>query len=80
MWFVGGGVTGTEPGKCIHGEGECVGQRFFSCAQNMSRARAKLPPAAPGLFGPSYRTEPTWLDFQRCAYGKCDGGGGGWWL
>ena len=21
LWFVGGGVTGTEPGKCIHGEG-----------------------------------------------------------
>lgn len=22
--------------KCIHGEGECVGQRHFACAQNMS--------------------------------------------
>ena len=21
LWFVGGGVTGTEPGRCIHGEG-----------------------------------------------------------
>ena len=73
LWFVGGGVTGTEPGKCIHGEGECVGQRFFACAQNMSRARAHLPPTTPGLFGPSYRTEQTWLDFQHCAYGKCDG-------
>lgn len=74
LWFVGGGVTGTEPGKCIHGEGECVGQRFFVCAQNMSRVEAHLPPTAtPGMFGPSYRQSQTWLDFQHCAYGKCDG-------
>ena len=71
LWFVGGGITGTEPGKCIHGEGECVGQRFFSCAQNMS-----LPSGAglePVTFPPSYRESPLWLEFQRCSYGACDG-------
>jgi hypothetical protein len=77
LWFVGGGATGTEPGKCIHGEGECVGQRFFVCAQNMSRSHSRPPlpptPTAPGLFGPSYRQTSQWLEFQRCAYGPCDG-------
>ena len=74
LWFVGGGITGTEPGKCIHGEGECVGQRFFVCAQNMSRLDAHLPARGPpGMFSPSYRQSQTWLDFQHCAYGKCDG-------
>jgi hypothetical protein len=75
LWFVGGGITGTEPGKCIHGEDECVGQRFFSCAQNMSLAAV---PGAVGLrggefSGPSYRQSPLWLEFQRCSYGPCDG-------
>ena len=74
LWFVGGGVTGTEPGKCIHGEGECVGQRFFSCAQNATWAGLQRPAEPRGQFsGPSFRQSPLWMDFQRCAYGPCDG-------
>lgn len=43
--------------KCIHGEGECVAQRHFACAQNMS--------------APAYRTSAAWLDFEACSYGTC---------
>eukprot|EP00040_Diaphanoeca_grandis_P039678 m.259780 g.259780 ORF g.259780 m.259780 type:complete len:248 (-) comp38674_c0_seq1:361-1104(-) len=44
--------------KCIHGEEECVAQRFFACAQNMSGA---LP----------YSQSGKWLEFEACAYGAC---------
>ena len=43
--------------KCIHGEAECVGQRHFACAQNMSI--------------PSTPTATAWITFEACSYGKC---------
>ena len=43
--------------KCIHGEAECVGQRHFACAQNMSI--------------PSTPTASAWITFEACSYGKC---------
>ena len=47
---------------CIHGDGECVAQRHFACAQNFSTVNAL-----------SYRdANGTWLDFEACSYGKCD--------
>eukprot|EP00729_Bicosta_minor_P014003 gene14003-3831_t len=33
-----------NPAKCIHGEEECVGQRHFACAQNMSDPRSSTTP------------------------------------
>lgn len=49
-----------NPHKCIHGEGECVAQRHFACAQHMA-TQHKL----------SYRDSTKWLDFEVCSYGEC---------
>jgi hypothetical protein len=49
-----------NPHKCIHGAGECVAQRHFACAQNLTTSAAL-----------SYRDSPKWLDFEACAYGPC---------
>lgn len=50
--------------KCIHGEGECVGQRHFACAQNMS-----LDVSNGGV--PPYSKSKKWLNFEACSYGPC---------
>ena len=49
--------------ECIHGEEECLGHRFFLCAQQLAL------PAAGG--NASYRAATAWLDFQACSYGAC---------
>ena len=38
QYFVGNLVKNVH--KCIHGEAECVAQRHFACAQNMSTVKA----------------------------------------
>ena len=49
--------------QCIHGDEECLGHRYFLCAQHL---------AMPGASGaPSYRNSTKWLDFQACSYGTC---------
>ena len=48
------------------GEEECVGQRFFACAQNLSAAA----PTPGGGVAP-YSTASKWLDFEACSYGPC---------
>ena len=65
--FVGSGVLPghIDPTKCIHGEGECVGQRHFSCA------KANLSSHAGSGENTSFRLDGRWLDFQRCSYGIC---------
>ncbi len=59
----------TNPGpaylKCIHGDEECVGHRYFLCAQHQAAAEANVP------FPPSFRQNPRWLQFERCSYGVC---------
>jgi len=47
---------------CIHGEGECVGQRHFVCAQNMTSTNFTQL---------SYQDSKEWFDFQVCSYGSC---------
>lgn len=58
QFFVGDLVKNVQ--KCIHGEGECVAQRHFACAQKMSTV-GEL----------SYRDSAKWLDFEACSYGPC---------
>ena len=48
--------------KCIHGDEECLGHRYFLCAQNLT--------GTPGTV-PSYRDSQQWLNFQNCSYGQC---------
>jgi hypothetical protein len=64
QYFVGDLLKNVS--KCIHGEEECVGQRFFTCAQNMST----LVPMPSGGVAP-YSIAPKWLDFEACSYGPC---------
>ena len=54
---------------CIHGDEECVGHRYFLCAQHLT-AR---PNASAGDV-PTYRTPggKRWLQFQQCSYGACE--------
>lgn len=63
--------------ECIHGAGECVGHRYFLCAQrhsvlvdNTSPPQGAQPRRSSPL-PPSYRQAPAWLAFQQCAYGRC---------
>jgi len=65
QFFVGGGLH-DDPSTCIHGEGECVGQRHFACAQSMSMSMGIKHEL-------SYLDDPTWLNFQQCSYGTCSG-------
>lgn len=53
--------------KCIHGAEECLGHRYFLCAQHLAAAAAGGPPGLP----PTYRMSKAWLDFQSCSYGQC---------
>eukprot|EP00040_Diaphanoeca_grandis_P014836 m.75368 g.75368 ORF g.75368 m.75368 type:complete len:284 (+) comp24779_c0_seq1:114-965(+) len=63
---------GTDPAssgkyfECIHGDEECLGHRYFLCAQHLSRQdnRSSMSP-------PSYRSSSKWLEFQSCSYGQC---------
>jgi hypothetical protein len=48
--------------ECIHGGEECLGHRYFVCAQNLT--------TTPGM-APSYSDTTRWLDFQSCSYGEC---------
>jgi hypothetical protein len=58
QYFVGSLTKNVH--KCIHGEAECVAQRHFACAQNMSTVK-KL----------SHLDSSKWLDFEACSYGVC---------
>ena len=56
--------------KCVHGDEECVGQRYFLCAQHLT---VWWPNASVGDF-PTYRTRggERWFQFQQCSYGACE--------
>lgn len=60
--FVGDLVK--DPNKCIHGEEECVAQRHFACAQNISDPTSAAHP-------PPFSATPAWLAFEVCSYGHC---------
>jgi hypothetical protein len=68
-------AQGREFLQCIHGDEECVGHRYFLCAQQQQQQQQQqttLLPRGPGKFAPPrYLSDPKWLDFQRCSYGAC---------
>eukprot|EP00035_Acanthoeca_spectabilis_P000197 m.71700 g.71700 ORF g.71700 m.71700 type:complete len:290 (-) comp10077_c0_seq2:1224-2093(-) len=55
--------------SCVHGAEECLGHRYFLCAQAQAGNASNPPPA--GWGPPRYRETTSWLDFQRCSYGQC---------
>lgn len=54
---------------CIHGAEECLGHRYFLCAQQQAGGNRSVPRS--GWLPPSYRASQQWLDFQACSYGTC---------
>jgi hypothetical protein len=54
--------------KCIHGDDECVGHRYFLCAQHLTMNATHTPPGQI----PTYRQTDRWLKFQQCSYGACE--------
>jgi hypothetical protein len=47
--------------ECIHGDEECLGHRYFLCAQKLAVGDGPV----------TYRAAAAWLDFQACSYGAC---------
>eukprot|EP00037_Helgoeca_nana_P017401 m.165039 g.165039 ORF g.165039 m.165039 type:complete len:323 (-) comp23975_c0_seq2:1584-2552(-) len=69
---------------CVHGVEECLGQRYFLCAQAAAANRTRSTvvgkthssagrdlPGRGQWMPPTYREAPAWLDFQLCSYGQC---------